>query len=38
MVLYQQRIPHSGEIKYDDYSEKFRITQNFFIGDKYYWF
>jgi len=38
MVLYQQRIPHSGEIKYEDYLEKFRITQNFFIGDKYYWF
>tara|TARA_B110000881_G_C18404140_1_gene427526 strand:+ start:80 stop:775 length:696 start_codon:yes stop_codon:yes gene_type:complete len=38
MVLYQQRIPHSSEIKYKDYLEKFRITQNFFIGDKYYWF
>ena len=38
MILYQQRIPHSGEIKYEDYLEKFRITQNFFIGDKYYWF
>ena len=38
MVLYQQRIPHSAEVKYEDYLEKFRITQNFFIGDKYYWF
>jgi hypothetical protein len=38
MVLYQQRIPHSAEIKYEDYLEKFRVTQNFFIGDKYYWF
>jgi hypothetical protein len=38
MVLYQQRIPHSAEIKYEDYLERFRITQNFFIGDKYYWF
>ena len=38
MILYQQRIPHSAEIKYEDYLEKFRITQNFFIGDKYYWF
>tara|TARA_B100000959_G_C14794253_1_gene546902 strand:+ start:69 stop:758 length:690 start_codon:yes stop_codon:yes gene_type:complete len=38
LVLYQQRIPHSAEMKYDDYREHFRITQNFFIGDKYYWF
>ena len=38
MILYQQTIPHSAEIKYGDYLEKFRITQNFFIGDKYYWF
>ena len=27
MVLYQQRIPHSGEIKYEDYLEKFEKVE-----------
>ena len=32
MVLYQKRIPHDGDVFYDDWKDTFRITQTFFTG------